>query len=110
MIADMQFNWDGCDYNLGVSIGVAPLDKNTQDSTEAIRKADLACYTAKDNGKSQAYVYEEQDSELIRRQEETYWATRISETIEKNRLQLFAKRLGKWVTINPPDHTIGLFQ
>ncbi len=93
MIADMQFNWDDCDYNLGVSIGVAPLDKNTQDSTEAIRKADLACYTAKDHGRSQTYVYKEQDSELIRRQEETYWATRITEAIEKNRLQLFAQAI-----------------
>ena len=103
MIADMQFNWDGCDYNLGVSIGVAPLDKNTQDSTEAIRKADLACYTAKDHGKSQTYVYEEQDSELIQRQEETYWATRITEAIEKNRLHLFAQPIVSLKNKNPQN-------
>lgn len=90
-ISDMQFNWEGCDYNLGVSIGINPLDKNTKDATEAIRKADLACYTAKDQGKNQVYVYEEQDSELIRRQEETYWATRITEAIENNRLRLFGQ-------------------
>ncbi len=91
MIAEMQFTWDGCDYSLGVSIGITPLDTSTLNATEAIRKADLACYTAKDQGKSQTYLYQEQDSELIRRQEETYWATRITEAIEKNRLQLYAQ-------------------
>ncbi len=90
-ISERKFNWDGCDYSLGVSIGINPLSKNSQDAADAIRKADLACYTAKDHGKGQIYIYEEEDSELIRRQEETYWATRISEAIENNRLQLYAQ-------------------
>lgn len=90
-IADMEFNWDGCDYNLGVSIGINPLDKNTLNTAEAIRKADLACYTAKDQGKNQVYIYQEQDSELIRRHEETYWATRVTEAIGNNRLRLYAQ-------------------
>ncbi|MCK4833968.1 MAG: EAL domain-containing protein, partial [Gammaproteobacteria bacterium] len=90
-ISDMKFNWDDCDYTLGVSIGINPLSKNSQDAAEAIRKADLACYAAKDHGKGQVYVYEEEDSELIRRQEETFWATRITEAIENDRLQLYAQ-------------------
>ena len=90
-ISDMKFSWEGCDYNLGVSIGINPLSKNSQNAADAIRKADLACYTAKDQGKNHIYIYEEEDSELIRRQEETYWATRITEAIDNDRLQLFAQ-------------------
>ncbi len=90
-ISDMVFRWDDCDYSLGVCIGINPLDKNTADAADAIRKADLACYTAKDHGENQIYVYEEEDSELIRRQEETYWATRISEAIDNDRLKLYAQ-------------------
>ncbi len=90
-ISDMKFCWEGCDYSLGVSIGINLLDKNSQDAADAIRKADLACYTAKDQGKSLIYIYEEEDSELIRRQEESYWATRITEAIDNDRLQLFAQ-------------------
>jgi len=90
-ISEMSFRWDGCDYKLGISIGINPLDKNTQDTADAIRRADLACYAAKDQANNHIYVYEEQDSELIRRQEETYWATRISDAIENDRLQLFAQ-------------------
>ena len=91
MVTEMGFNWEGCDYRIGISIGINPLDSNTQDATDAIRKADLACYTAKDQSKDHIYVYEEQNSELIRRQEETYWATRIADAIEKNRLRLYAQ-------------------
>lgn len=92
-ISRMSFNWEGCDYKLGISIGINPLNKNTQDAADAIRKADLACYTAKDKGNNQIYTYVEQDSELIRRQEETYWASRINEAIENNRLRLYAQQI-----------------
>jgi len=91
IISDTKFCWEGCDYNLGVSIGINPLNKNSGNSSDAIRKADLACYTAKDHGKNQVYVYEEQDSELIRRQEETFWTTCITNVIENNCLRLYAQ-------------------
>jgi len=90
-ISEMEFNWDGCNYNIGVSIGINPLNNNTKDSAEAIRKADLACYTAKDHGRGRVYIYEEQDSELIRREEENFWATRIKKAIKENRLRLYAQ-------------------
>jgi len=90
-ISNMKFNWDGCDYKLGVSIGINPLNHFSKNAAEETRKADLACYTAKDQGENQVYVYEKQDSELIRRQEETTWATRITEAIKNNRLRLYAQ-------------------
>jgi diguanylate cyclase (GGDEF)-like protein/PAS domain S-box-containing protein len=91
LITDMVFKWDDCDYRLGISIGISPLTKNSEDASDALRKADLACYTAKDQGSSQIYIYEEEDSEIIRRQEETYWASRIHEAIENDRLKLYAQ-------------------
>ncbi|HEB81866.1 MAG TPA: EAL domain-containing protein [Gammaproteobacteria bacterium] len=90
-IADMTFTWEDCDYSLSVSIGINPLDANTVNAAEALRRADLACYTAKDNGKNRYYVYEEQDSELIRRQDENYWRTRIKQIIEQDMLKLYAQ-------------------
>ena len=105
-ISDMEFNWDGCNYNLGVSIGINPLNKNTHNAAEAIRKADLACYTAKDQGKGQVYVYEEQDSELIRRQEETYWATRVKDAIENDRLRLYAQSIVALQNVQPQNNHV----
>ncbi len=90
-IKSFHFNWDDCDYNLGISIGIVPINHSIKDSADAIRKADLACYTAKDQGRGQVYVYEEQDTELIKRQEEMYWASRIKGALDNNRIKLFAQ-------------------
>ncbi len=103
-ISNMKFRWEKCDYKLGISIGINPLNKSSQDTANAIRKADLACYTAKDQGRNRVYVYEEQDSELIRRQEESYWATRIRDAIETNRLCLYAQPI---VPLNNLKHLNG---
>jgi len=105
-ISEMEFKWEGCDYNLGVSIGINPLNKSTKNAADAIRKADLACYTAKDQGRGQVYVYEEKDSELIKRQEETYWATRVTDAIENNRLRLYAQPIVSLRERNPNNRHV----
>lgn len=90
-IANRAFHWEDCDYKIGVSIGINPLDDKIIDSIDAIRKADLACYTAKHQGKGCAYLYEDQDNETIRLQEESFWTTRINESIKNNQIRLFAQ-------------------
>ena len=56
-----------------------------------MKHADAACYTAKDQGRCRAYVYEQQDSELIQRNEEFHWASRISEALEQDRFRIHAQ-------------------
>jgi len=90
-VAETPFHWDDCDYTIGASIGINQIDRNTRDSADALRKSGLACYTAKDQGGNNVYIYEEQDSELIRREEETFWASRIREAIDNDRVKLFAQ-------------------
>jgi diguanylate cyclase (GGDEF)-like protein/PAS domain S-box-containing protein len=90
-ITETPFRWDNCDYNIGVSIGINQIEGNTRDSADALRKADLACYTAKDQGGNNIYIYQEQDSELIRREEETFWASRIRDAIDNDRVKLYAQ-------------------
>ena len=90
-ISNMKFNWEGCDYKLGVSIGIHELDESIKNTTEAIRRADLACYTAKDLGKSQVYVYKEKDCEIAQRHEEMLWANQVRNAIDYNRICLYAQ-------------------
>lgn len=106
IISNTNFTWDGCDYKLGVSIGINLLNKNTKNASDAIRKSDLACYTAKDLGRGQAYVYQEEVSELIRRQEENYWATRINKAIENDRLKLYAQPIIALKNIDPQNQHV----
>ena len=90
-IDNYKLEWEGDVFNIGVSIGLTAIDVNTENSAEATRQADMACYTAKDHGRNRIYVYERKDSELARREEESRWASKISEALSNDRFKLYAQ-------------------
>ena len=92
-ITEHRFAWEDKVFSIGVSIGLVSIGSETVNATEVMKCADVACYTAKDLGRGRAYVYEHQDSELIRRHEELHWASKISEGLEKHRFRLFAQAI-----------------
>ena len=90
-LSEYEFNWDGNKFTIGVSIGIVPINPQTNNINEVMKHADAACYTAKDQGRCRAYVYEQQDSEHLQRNEEFHWASRISEALEQNRFRIHAQ-------------------
>jgi Amt family ammonium transporter len=58
-----------------------------------MKHADAACYTAKDKGRNRSYIYDQQDGELIHRNEELHWASRISDALEHNRFRIHAQSI-----------------
>jgi len=49
---------------IGLSIGIVMMDKNNSDVDELMRKADLSCYAAKDNGRNCIHVYNQNVNEI----------------------------------------------
>jgi diguanylate cyclase (GGDEF)-like protein/PAS domain S-box-containing protein len=92
-IDDHQFTWDGNTFAIGASIGLVPLTSATDNATDVMKKADMACYTAKDNGRNKVYVYHDEDLELMRRHDEIHWATRIEDALSQNRLRLYGQKI-----------------
>ncbi len=92
-VTDFNFDWDGNNFSIGVSIGIVPITSQSENLTEVMKHADVACYTAKDQGRNRAYVYDQQDSELIHRHEELHWASRISEALENDRFRIHAQSI-----------------
>lgn len=92
-VSEFNFNWDGNNFSIGVSIGIVPITTQSESLTEVMKHADVACYTAKDQGRNRAYVYDQQDSELIHRHEELHWASRISEALENDRFRIHAQSI-----------------
>ena len=87
-IRDLEFTRGNRKFEIGVSIGVVPLNNNAVDVDAALSLADLACYTAKDQGRNRIHVYSEEDTQVNLRQAEMEWATRFNLAIEQNRLRL----------------------
>ncbi len=79
----------GNTFDVGASIGVAPIDKESGSAVDVMSTADLACYAAKDMGRGRVHVYESGDRELARCHGEMQWVSRLTEAINSNRMVLF---------------------
>ena len=87
-IRNFEFTRGKRTFEIGVSIGLVPLNNNANDVAGLLSLADLACYTAKDGGRNRIQVYSETDTQVNIRQAEMEWASRFNRAIEDNRLKL----------------------
>ena len=92
-VQKFRFVWDEKVFNIGVSIGLVPIDRPDEGITEVMRRADTACYQAKENGRNRIHVYHAADEELSQRHGEMQWVNRITMALEQNRLQLWAQKI-----------------
>ena len=88
-IHGFRFSWKQHNFVIGVSIGVVEIDETVTSVEEILSAADMACYAAKDLGRNRVHLYRRDDAELSLRHNEMQWASRISQSIEENRLCLY---------------------
>ncbi len=88
-VEQFRYPWQGKSLNVAMSVGLVPLDEETDDVEIALSKADTACYAAKNRGKSRIQVFSSRDvaiEDLKRHQE---WNFLIQEAIEESRFSLY---------------------
>lgn len=78
-------------FQLGVSIGLTPIDRSTASTEEAMRRADHACYIAKERGRNRIYVHYQGDLDFAQRRSDMHWVTRLTHAIQHNLLQLYCQ-------------------
>jgi diguanylate cyclase (GGDEF)-like protein/PAS domain S-box-containing protein len=78
-------------FEVNASIGIAVLDPGSESITAIMRRADLACYAAKDHGRNRIHIYQDGDQELTRRHGEMKWVSRLTEAIKTERLVLYCQ-------------------
>ena len=97
-ISNFRFNWEGKRFEVGVSIGVAPILANNGNSVEILSSADAACYVAKDMGRNRIQLYFGGES-CSRKRDEMNWVSRIVHALEENRFCLYYQNI---LPINTP--------
>jgi diguanylate cyclase (GGDEF)-like protein/PAS domain S-box-containing protein len=90
-IRSLQFHWEDKTFNIGVSIGVVPINETSESITAVLSTADSACYAAKDAGRNQIHVYQEDDIKVAERQGEMQWVARIQRALDDDRFELYAQ-------------------
>jgi diguanylate cyclase (GGDEF)-like protein len=98
LVKEYRFAWQDKSFTIGVSIGLVPISAESEGLSNLLRYADAACYAAKDRGRNRVHVYQAEDAELLKRQGEMQWVTRISRALEENRLRLYVQPI---LPLNP---------
>lgn len=93
VIEDFRFVWDGQVFNLAASIGISAITPSMNNITELMRRADTACYMAKEFGRNRIHVFHDEDEKLAQRQGEMQWVARINNALEQNKFHLYAQAI-----------------
>jgi diguanylate cyclase (GGDEF)-like protein/PAS domain S-box-containing protein len=88
-VREFRFCWREQIFEVGVSIGLVPIDGDSGDLAHVMSAADAACYVAKDNGRNRVHEYELDDTLVAERYGEMQWIHRIHRAFEDRRFRLF---------------------
>ncbi len=80
----LPFSYGGKTYRVGVSIGVARLDRDTPSRSEAMAAADVALHLAKRNGRNQVHVFSADSDQRARMDMELGWSTRLEAALKEH--------------------------
>lgn len=96
LVEDVQkyhFYWEEKVFNVGLSIGLVPVQGKAVNYSELISAADAACYKAKEEGRNRYHVFTYDDEELTQRRGELNWISRIQEAIEQDHFVLYRQTI-----------------
>lgn len=88
-VKDFRFVWGRHLFELGVSIGLMPLDTDTLSASDAMSAADRACYIAKEQGRNKVHTFQLDDLALAERHGEMLWMARLTTAFRQKRLRLY---------------------
>ncbi len=87
--AAYRFTWEGRGFAIGTSIGVVAITTDSDDLAGVLRRADAACYAAKEQGRNRVHVYHDDDAEMARMHSEMRWVARINHALEADAFELY---------------------
>ena len=93
VIKDFRFYWQDQNFVLGISIGIVVIDGNSRNFSHLLGTADMACYAAKDRGSNSVRVYYPEDKELVQKQDEKHWISKLNLALEENRFCLYHQKI-----------------
>lgn len=92
-LASFRFSWKDKSFQVGVTIGAVPVVAGAESIEDLKRKADTACYIAKDEGRGRTHLYLDSDEAVKARQGEMSWATRLQKALTNGDFHLYGQRI-----------------
>ena len=88
-VHDFRFVWEDKTFEVGVSIGVVPINACSENIAALLSKADFACYAAKQAGRNQIYVLDDNEKITTAKLNEVHWTPHLLKALEEQRFVLY---------------------
>src|SRR6202040_1408673 len=88
-VADYRFVWRDKIFNIGVSVGIVEISRESGTLDDLLAAADSACYVAKKQGSGRVVVYSARDEAHARHSGEIQWLQRLQGALKDNRFHLY---------------------
>ncbi len=92
-IKDFRFVWQDKIFNMSVSIGLSAITHETTSAQNLLSAVDTACYVAKNKGRNQLHICQDDDIETAKHQDEMQWVSEVRKAIDDNRLVLYKQAI-----------------
>ncbi|HEX2492517.1 MAG TPA: EAL domain-containing protein [Steroidobacter sp.] len=89
-VNEYRFVWKDKIFNIGVSVGLVEISRESGAPEEVLSAADSACYVAKRQG-IHVHVYSARDEAVARHRGEIQWLQRLQTALKENRFELMAQ-------------------
>ncbi len=93
VVQEFRFLWEDNTFNIGVSIGLTPISPENETISDVLRRADTACYVAKDAGRNRIHVFHFNDEELAERHGEMKLVSSINSALDEGRMELWQQSI-----------------
>jgi diguanylate cyclase (GGDEF)-like protein/PAS domain S-box-containing protein len=91
-VNEYRFVWKDKIFNIGVSVGLIEISRESGAPEEVMSAADSACYVAKRQG-NHVHVYSARDEAVARHRGEIQWLQRLQSALKENRFELMAQTI-----------------
>ncbi len=90
-VRDYRFVWQDRIFDIGVSVGLIEIGRESGTVDDALSAADSACYVAKQKGRGRVHVYSARDEAVARHRGEIQWLQKLQHSLRDNRFELVAQ-------------------
>jgi diguanylate cyclase (GGDEF)-like protein/PAS domain S-box-containing protein len=88
-VNDYRFVWKDKIFNVGVSIGLVEIGRDSGNIGDIMNSADSACYVAKKQGGLHVHVYSAREEANARHSGEIHWLLKLQGALRDNRFELY---------------------
>ncbi|HTQ99706.1 MAG TPA: EAL domain-containing protein [Candidatus Acidoferrum sp.] len=94
-VQEFRFVWQNNVFTVGVSIGLTQINDDGETLTEVMRRADAACYAAKEGGRNRVQIFTHGDEGLTWRHNQMQWVSRLNAALDLGNFELWAQEIGE---------------